>query len=270
MDNFENFKIALYRQVPQVAAAAEHLVQLFNRVSRQTQELKGNLEIESFFGRSKDGKFSNHVEEDVIQVVQKMLLECSTWTCTEDWHIMYDYYLDDHQTRVRVSYKDEKQQVNMIRKHRLGHVDLSYGQMRKSEWKLTDYLTRVTLKFEEPLTSPQNTLLHFKSVKMSMRKSFIVPSHNCSAVRWRFELVQFWVSDSMESLEHSIQTEAPQYSMECELLDLPDALSETDKYIMFASLLMKMEDFYTFPLCRLIAINEGQQQSQLPTFLVQS
>jgi len=262
MENFEMFKVAFYRQVPQVAAAADNLVQLYNQVTQQN--LDGELEIEAFFGKYVDGRFSNNISPAIIDVVGNLLDQCAVWRDQKDWHLIYDYYTEDGH-RIRMV---NPENVSVIKKVRLGHVDLSYGKPNPS-WELTNHLTRVTLKLEQPVEM-KHSLIPFVSAKLSMRKTYELVSGNCPGVIWRYELCKYWVAPTMQELEHQVQTEPPSLCLECEVLNSMETLSEKKKYILFAALLLKMEDFLAVPVARMVANRETQPPVALPSFLVQA
>jgi hypothetical protein len=266
MINFESFKVGFYRQVPQVAMAAEYLVNLYNQILPQVQG-GGKLEIEAFFGKNIDGKFNNNLTPNIAQVIEDMLGKCTVWKQQQDWHIYYDYYTGNQQ-RIRVG---DPQDVTSINKIKLAYVDLSYGEPNPL-WELTNYLTRVTLKLEQPTAAAaaaaaDHELVHFNQVKLSMRKSYEIASGNCSGVSWRYELIKYWVAPTMQELESIVKLEPPVLSMECEIINSTDTpLSENNKYILFAALLMKMEDFLVVPIYQM---NQTQPAVSLPSFIVQ-
>jgi hypothetical protein len=270
MDNYKNFRYHFYRTYPQVAAAAESLVTFYNNaLSKIPPTANGALEIESLFGRrhyyanKTHPRFDNSLTMQIMKQLSSMLESFSEWDSITDWFIVYDYYASKTD-RVRVKYVNNVQSVSCIRKHRLSQTDFAYG--KDSKWALRDYLTRVNMKFEEEV--PMVGLVNFKTVKISIRKLFTIASANVNRVSWTFEIVQYWTGNSLADAENAMKTTEPTWSLECEIVNIPsnNTLTEKDKFVMFASLLLKMQDFLDFPV---FYDNISQNTDQaLPVFTI--
>lgn len=260
MEQHRNFKIQLFRAYPQIAQAVEVLVKDYNRTLEEIVDMKishkGKLEVEAFFGRihvshTKAPSFNNNLNVNIMKQCTSLLSSFSEWNQVVDWYLVYDYYLN-HNDRVRVSYPNGIQDISVTRKHRCGKRDFSYvADNNTSSWQLRDYLTRVQFKFEENIQDQLPDLLEFQSVRLSVRKSFSVTSQCIDRILWRFEIQQFWIGKTIADAEHQMLNQPPQWSIECEIVNLPheNILPEEHKYLLFASLLLKMQDFLDFPVC---------------------
>ena len=260
MEKHDNFRVHLHRAYPQVAKAAEILVAEFNCVQKNVadRKLTGSLEVEAFFGKlffsdRQVPRFDNNLTFGVVKQIHGMLTSFTTWDCTSDWHIMYDYY-PTHGERIRVSYQNNEQKVTSIRKHRMCKTDFRYASSSKADakvdWELRNYLTRVNMKFEEEVPHDLAAMLKFQSVKISVRKTFAIASSNVPSISWMFEIIQFWTGPDLKSVETAMQTTPPAWTVECEILNiLQTPLSEKEKLLVFAGLLIKMQDFIEFPTC---------------------
>jgi len=271
MSDDENFRFHFHRAHPQITGAAETLVTCFNNALQKIPPTaRGNLEIESLFGRrhyytnTTHPRFDNSLTLPIMRQLTSMLESFSEWDAITDWFIVYDYYASKTD-RVRVKYVDSTQTVTCIRKHRLSQTDFAYGT--DSKWSLRDYLTRVNMKFEEEL--PLDGLVEFKSVKISLRKMFTVASTNVNNVSWTFEVIQYWTGNSLAEAEKAMRTTAPTWSLECEIVNIPpnNTLTEKEKFVMFASLLLKMQDFLDFPVLY-AETSPNPDQTTLPIFTI--
>jgi len=254
METHDNFRINLYRKYPQLAGAVEDLVDAYNTVLSDLESLPdGELEIEAFFGKlhyskGRSPQFDNNIPDAVVKRLSLMLDGYTEWDEVQDWFLVYDYYLSTKE-RVRVIFSDEKRTVTTIKKHSLSRKDFSYSEnAEESAWELRDFLTRVCMKLEEPRESVP--IAEFDSVKISVRKSYLIRSSNLDKIKFRFDLIQFWTGQTLKEAESSMSTDRPRLTLECEIVNVPreNILAERDKFIMFTGLLIKIQDFLDFPV----------------------
>jgi hypothetical protein len=254
---------------PQIAKAVDSLVTDYNIVLENLQNLPpGELEIEAFFGKIHYTKgrprFENHISTTIMKEIMCMLDGFSAWSQVEDWFMVYDYYIDDGK-RIRVHHDDKKRRVNTVRKRNLNRKDFSYRDA--TGWDLRDYLTRVNMNLEEDIKQDSVDIQQFTSMKISIRKSFTKTSANLPRVKFRFEAIQFWTGTTLKEAEDAMINKQPQLSMECEIINVPrdNTMAEKDKFIMFASLLIKMQDFMDYPVCY-NAVKDKQQNNDVGVF----
>lgn len=257
----DNFRVALYRRYPQLCAAAEHLVALYNEIPD-----KSDLEIEGFYGHLDGTRFRNDLSLEIFHTIAGMLDQCNAWLVIKDWYQVHDYYLDG-QERLRVTYEDDYKKCERVRKQSLSKCDLVYGQP-VDQWQLSEYLTRITFKREVQLPETLE-LRSFKSFKLSMRKVYIKRS-TIGQLIWRFELIKYWIGASLEEVERQVKAgQEPKYTFECEVDNLPTDMTDEQLYTLFASLLLKMEDFLSFPISKEMVLEQTlAPYLESPTFLV--
>lgn len=260
MSHQDNFRIQLHRRYPQLATATEQLVSDYSDVLRRLEELPaGELEIEAFFGKrhytsDSHPHFANAISSAAMSQLGGMLEGFKGWQEVEDWNLVYDYYVT-REERVRVKYTADTRTVTTTRKHRLASRDFAYSsgglpkEKEPSAWELRDHLTRVNMKLEEP--RPNADIQRFESVKISVRKSFVVPSSNLGKIMFRFDLIQYWTGATVQAAERSMTTTEPTFTLETEITNAPreNVLSEKDQFLLFAGLLIKVQDFMDFPVC---------------------
>ena len=274
LDAYDSFRVHFHRTYPQVAKAAECLVQDFNNILLQNPEIDTqSFEIEALFGRlhyahHSTPRFDNGLTREVITEILSMLDSYSNWQSVTDWFLVYDYY-QDHNSRVRVSYERGQQTVSATRKKLLSRRDFCYGTDSAEQWPLRRYLTRINIKLEEDVAPSQvPALSEFATVKISVRKVFVIPSSNVPGLQWRFEVIQFWTGDSVRAVEEVMQRFPPRWTVECEIVNMPpgNTLAEKEKFNIFAGLLLKMQDFLEFPPCYKMAFSSVSDVTSLPIF----
>jgi hypothetical protein len=262
MANVNNFYIQLFRQYPQIASSVPCLVNEYEQSLLAIQKLKsdsktGELEVEAMFGKllftpSGSKHFQNKLPVEIMNKLMAILFSYTNWNIISDWYVVSDYYTQKKE-RIRVSYENKQQKVTRVLKHSLSHTDMIYEnvnpeQTSKAIWPLRNHIVRVNMKFEECLANTEE-IVGFDSVKLSLRKYFLLASTSVPAVSYRFELIQFWMGNTVEEAEQKMKSQPPQCAFECEIINLPndDSLSDTQKSMVFASLLLKMQDFLDIP-----------------------
>lgn len=258
METQDNFKINLLRQYPQMFFVTKRLVDDFNTATHD-KTFNGHMEIEALFGRyfhniqdeSTRPRFSNDIGLSALEKIFSTLGSFTDWEYVSNWYMVYDYSVG-HLERVRVSYETTEPKIQRIHKRPVMSRDVAphspFDPMfESSNGNLT---TRVNVKIEEPIVDVPD-LTTFTSVRVSVRKYFVLQSTSVPQLSWRFELVQYWLGDTVAEAEHAMtQRQDTNYAFECEVLNLQShqVLSEQEKYLMFMSLLLKMQDFLHFPV----------------------
>lgn len=279
----DHFHVQLCRQYPHLYKVVSCLVEEYNntlqRISEIKSSLEGELEIEAIFGRlcytSSGGRhFENALPVDIINKILTILSSFSEWDSISDWFIVYDYYTSDRE-RIRVSYKNKTQKITRIKKHSLSHKDFAYQHPQKtpddpkcpSSWKLRDYLIRVNMKFEATQPSSEERI-EFTSVKLSVRKYFVLRSSSLPLVSFKFELIQYWIGDTVKEAEQKMKLHPPECTFECEIINLPseDTLTNAQKSLLFTSLLLKMQDFLDIPTYTRLLHSNDDSPLDIPTF----
>jgi len=251
--NLHNFIVQLRRHYPQVYDIAQLLSDDYTHSLQQVDTRKGNLEIEASFGtnlyNSLGKKYFNHnLPQGIIREIIEVLGSFGGWSSVSDWFLVYDYDLGNRK-RVRVSYENQTQNVSCITKESLVCRDVGYDEINPQTWALRNFITRINTKFEVDDTYTENQLLEFKSVRVSMRKYFTIPSNNLSYISWSIELIQCWYGKTLAEAELNMTQKPPECSFECEIMNLPttDKLSRIQKLLIFSSLLLKIQDLFDIP-----------------------
>ena len=254
----ENFRIQLYRNYPQVARAVEILVADYNAVISSAKI--GTLEIESFFGKMHFNKgsqtFDNNLSVHAMSSVLGMLESYIAWDKVDGSCLVYDYYIDKTD-RVRVTQMENgERSVHNTRKVPLNHKDFLYTT--SDGWELSDYILRVNMKLEIEDTAPAD-IKRFESVKISTRKAFTIQSSNVPTISYKFDVIHYWTGKTLKEAEDSMMNAEPRRTIECEIVNIPtdNSLSDKDKFLMFASMLMKMQDFLEYPTCYESAVEKN-------------
>jgi len=270
----DHFHVQLYRQYPHVYPVVTCLVREYNNALKTIEALDGSgeLEVEAIFGRLCYGEsqyFDNTLPVMVINKILTILTSFGSWDSISDWYIVYDYYTTD-QDRIRVSYENKMQKITRLTNKSLSFKHCAYSQEKKSNspsWKLRDYLVRVNMKYEVKSADVEE-IVEFKSVKISIRKYFILQSSSIPAISFRFELIQFWTGETLTTAEKNMKTEEPKCTFECEIINLPqkDTLTEAQKALVFTSLLLKMQDFLDIPIYTNLLQSNDDTAPNIPTF----
>jgi hypothetical protein len=252
--NAADIHTRLFRQYPRIANAVEQLVLIYKHILTKDNP-KGVLEIEAILGKihiseNTGTHFSNSIEEEeASSQILGMLESYDRWDEVQDWFLVHDYYIT-RSDRIRTTFQDGVQNTTFVRKHLLGRQDFSYQKDGGKYWWLHDYITRVNMKLEEPLEKKDN-MMTFESVKISLRKSFIIASGSSQKIKFRFDIIKYWVGDTLGQTEAKTIADPPITTIECEIVNVPseDLMSEDEKVTMFAGLMLKMQDFFEFPTC---------------------
>jgi hypothetical protein len=248
-----HFNVQLYRQYPHVYNVVVCLVQEYNNALKTIEAMnkKGELEVEALFGRLCYGEsqyFDNTLPVPVMNKLLTMLSSFGSWDSISDWYIVYDYYTPSSE-RIRISYENKVQKITSIKKESLSFKDCSYSQDKHPHvWELREYLIRVNMKYEVKSIEVAE-MTEFNSIKISMRKYFVLRSSNLPAISFRFELIQFWIGETTTEAEQKMKNEEPKCTFECEIINLPqtNTLTDSEKSLLFTSLLLKMQDFIDIP-----------------------
>jgi hypothetical protein len=281
MDPERHFHVQLYRQYPHLYKVVACLVEEYNNCLRGISDIKkdqGELEVEAMFGRlcyttSTGRHFENSLPLDVINKIFTILCSFGEWDSISDWFIVYDYFTSQ-QERIRVSYENKVQKITRVTKCSLSHRDCAYQHPQKAsdrnpdDWQLRDYLVRVNMKYESCHKSDEERV-EFASVKLSVRKYFVLRSNSLAGVSFKFELIQFWTGKTIQEAEQKMKLEEPQCTFECEIINLPreQTLTNPQKFLLFTSLLLKMQDFLDIPTyTQLLHSHDSATPDCIPTF----
>lgn len=253
-----------------------------------------NLEIEARFGKKKERKLGNGDDDDdddddnkqnqshfvnysisyrTLKEIETMLDTHEDWSGSSGWHLVYDYRVGQRE-RFRQTYDPEKDglHVEYTRKIPFRTRDFGYqlvtGDTRREGvikprkettdpnlWELggPNSVVRVSTNLEVGLTRNKK-ILEYTHVRASMRRHFTIPCSHVPEVSFRFDLIKFWVGNTLPDVEEQMVDKKipPTCLLECEILRLPqsDILTEKQKYLIFASLLLKMQDFISVPQLR--------------------
>ena len=274
-ENLLHFQVQLKRHYPHVYDMAKLLSEDYSLALENIKEKQGYLEVEATFGKiSYDAKgaerFNHAIPIDVMREIVNILGAFSGWSSISDWFLVYDYDIGSRK-RVRVSYENQAQQISCIQKKLLFRRDVGYREADDGshEWKLRDFITRINTKFEEKCEYPQDALLAFLGVRVSLRKYFIIPSNNLPGISWRMEVIQTWSGTSLAAVEENMVTQPPICSFECEIINLPqmNTLNSIEKMLLFSSLMLKMQDLLDIPACATEVVQTGTlTPTAIPTF----
>lgn len=242
--NRQRFHAFMLRSYPAINSAAKLLTSRYGQVIRQ-QLPKGNLEIEAIIGRrGANGSFSNAVPHDTISMLINLLDSFDGWVeNTKEWSLIYDYYISKHE-RVRVTHhKDQRTNEHVIKKP-LACDDFVY----KSRGPLGGFCVRVNMKLEQEVHDSGKVAHEFQSVKISMRRSFVINSTSVPKFKFRFELGESWFGATVAEAEQSRSANEGVGTVECEILDTPlvDILADQDKHLLFSSLMLKVQDLFDY------------------------
>lgn len=248
----EQFRILLLRQYPQVYPAAAALA--------QRAETFGTIQIEAVFGQLQipHQVFDSSLPDEVVSEMLAMLTDFASWESISDWFLVHDYVLADHQS-MRVSYQHSTPKATVYQGKPMTCQDLWYGTSedeqepeQSPEWALRERLVRINLRSVREVETPPNTAA-YQTVRISLRKQFQSRSHSVPCANFQFELVQFWDGASVVAIQERMsQGEKPQFTFVTNVLNLPpmNGMSEKDRLLIFTSLLLKIQDFLEFPVCK--------------------
>ena len=246
MDKMTDFKYELFRAYPQIAPAAVTLAGQYDlnlkAIAEETRLQRSTLEIEAVLA---------DLTREGFEEVCKLFASCDRWIGSSSWYMVRDFY-DTHSNRTRITVRDGKRTVERIRKRRLSSVDVEYSH-RGETVKSIPCRFRVNSKLEEPTTggaeekgtAQHANIMHYNTVRLSIRKEYRCASRNVNGIGWMYHLIQTWVAGSVEEAERSMKNRSPDsYAVECEITDLPseDTLTTQEKLTVFTSMLLKVQD----------------------------
>jgi len=218
-----------------------------------------NLEIEGFFGNlDASGRFVSDIGPSNALMMDAILSENKAFSKVLDFHLVYDYYCLDG-TRVRFNNQLSGITVSRIKKDKMGHCDFKYQiDGSSSSHGLLGNLLRVRFNTEENIPKKEGDVFaEFKSVKISLKKTFVSESKTCPGVLFSFDLTQYWTGDSVKEAEakmNSGNVDNSAHSLEIEaIVPLGFPAKENDLYLVLSSLLLKLEDLFVVPYQRQVA-----------------
>lgn len=240
--NLQRFQAFLLRTYPAINGAAKLLAGRYSEVIRQTLP-KGNLEIEAVIGRKNGNSFSNAVPQETVAMLISLLDSFDGWVEKTDWTLSYDYYIKKHE-RVRVTHHKDQRTHDHIIKKSLACDDFNYKQFGP----LGGFCVRVNMKLEQDVPDNGKVAHEFQSVKISMRRSFVISSVSLPKIKFRLDLGESWFGATVAEAESNRAAKEGVGTVECEILNTPvaDILAEQDKYLLFTSLLLKVQDLFDF------------------------
>jgi hypothetical protein len=241
--NLKKFHSCLCRTYPAIYDATKLLTEHYAAVI-QSPPGRGNLEIEAIIGRkTPNGSFSNAVPHETVLALIELLDSFEGWVEKTDWCLIYDYYISK-QERVRVTHHSDQRTHEHIIKTSLASDDFVY----KKHGPLGGFGVRVNMKLEQEVHDSGKAAHEFQSVKISMRRAFVVDSANLPKIKFRIELGESWFGDTVAQAEANRSAGAGTGTVECEIVNAPltDILAEQDKHLLFASLMLKVQDLFDF------------------------
>jgi hypothetical protein len=241
--NHQRFHAFLLRSYPGIYDATKLLAARYSEVIRQP--LKGNLEIEAIIGKkSPQGSFSNAIPHETISMLIHLMDSFDGWVeNTKEWSLFYDYYIDKHE-RVRVTHHKDTRAHEHIVKKPLAADDFAY----KAHGPLGGCCVRVNMKLEQEVRDTGKVAHEFQSVKISMRRAFVINSVSLPKIKFRIELGESWFGATVAEAEQNRSANEGVGTVECEIIDTPliDILADQDKHLLFASLMLKVQDLFDF------------------------
>ena len=279
-----SLKVKLHRFYPQLAHAVETLVQKYDQLSPNVSisAYFGKIHLSEGNTTSFDKNISLEIAKQSITMMQGF----KNWKQVDDWKLSYNYSLTDGNVMC-VEHQDHDDQAPRISLNcpsatiASEHVDFAY-QQSENIWRLREYVTRVTfdtahVRAEETVfgdligfendtedgedyeneddddeEANKKYINSFSNVQMCLRKSFFYTGTSAlPGVMFRYDLEQSWNGTStMEVEQKAFGNEAPVISLAVSILNHRQVvLDEKDKYRLFLSLLLKMQDFLEYPVC---------------------
>lgn len=204
------------------------------------------VELEATFGTEVNGKFTHAIPKSFFQDICFCLSVVEKYKCHSDWFIVYDYDLGLRR-RMRVSMENGTRAVNVIQKTPLDKIDLRYS--RRAGADLSVNAVRINAKLEIEAKN-KTSVMQFKSVRISLRMYYTFKSSNFASIVWKFEVIQYWTGLTVSEAEKNMREKEPVYCFECEVINLTSecVLTRQKRVVLGCALLMKMEDFFTFPI----------------------
>jgi hypothetical protein len=253
--NRQRFHAFLLRSYPGTYDATKLLATRYSEVIREP--LKGNLEIEAIIGKKNaDGSFSNAVPQETISMLIHLMDSFDGWLeNNKEWSLCYDYYISKHE-RVRVTHHKDQRTHEHIIKRPLARDDFAY----KARGPLGGFCVRVNMKLEQEVRDTGKVAHEFQSVKISMRRAFVINSVSLPKIKFRIELGESWFGATVADAELSRSANEGVGTVECEIIDTPlmDILADQDKYLLFTSLMLKVQDLFDFTsepeLCKFLHV----------------
>lgn len=275
MDNYHLFKVFFYRKYPQIAKSVDSLVHIFTELNKHELE----FEIEAQFGKlfytenSTAPNFNDELSEYYAQNILKTLESYSKFE-VKDWTLSYKYFVDDDKDKViEINYEDSCS-IQCYSPRVIAHKTFSYLNLQDGQF---NYLTKVNFCQYEQLDTNNVDFIQFQSIHMVYKKSFIISSLVNSKSKWQFDVIQYYEGSDISCLEKQILNKqiAPKFTFQCKLLknSEPFTLSEKEKFFIFSSLLLKMQDFLD---CQAFAraVNDKEENTllfeNLPSFRIVS
>lgn len=259
MDSLAKFKAALCRTYPTISDVVMYMADQYSRIV-DSEEHVGTLEIEAVIGGlDAKGAFTNHVPQRVVKSLVELLDSFKGWSEVVDWTLIHDHYISNHE-RVRVVQSKDGRSSDHIIKTSLTSDDFVY----KKTGPLGGRVVRMNMKMEQEIEQDRKVLLAFKSVKISVRRAFVIASSNLPKVKFRIELGEYWVGATVAEAEAKRAAGDGFGTIECEIVNAPtsNTLAAQDKLLLFASLWLKVQDLYDYEptdeLCRFTRIVKPQ------------
>ena len=91
---------------------------------------------------------------------------------------------------------------------------------------------------------------------------------NNANIIWKYHVEKFWTGNTIEQLEYNMQHKNPSFHVSCTIEAFPKVVSQRQKYLLIAGLLLKLEDLMYLPVCEQIAIHGSTQAPPvLPSYV---
>lgn len=270
LSKVQKFKSKLRQYYPQLTNVVQSLVLDYNNALLSTKQ-GHKFETKAMFGRiiynhDGEGVLNPHIPVLAIGRLLTTMSSFSGWDSVSEWYLSYDYKALDG-VQILVSYENDKQQIQCRRHHSPAMRDIGYEDKHPSLWHLRNYTTRVIIQSYEDCVYPECHPVEFERVSASMRKNFVVQSSCLQMLSWRMEIIQTWTAATIADVEESMLVDDPVCAFTCEILNLPqaDILTDIQKSLVFASLLLKMQDFLDIPNHE-VGIEQSPSLTNTPVF----
>jgi hypothetical protein len=187
-----------------------------------------------------------------------MLQSFDSWESISDTELLVEYLVLTEKNTIKILQCRGNAPAIWLPQEAVVSTRLSYDTTGTADWALRNADVVITA-FDGPVKVPgvdyaRTEILSVLPIecRLVLQKLFRVRSHSVPSASFTCSLKQFWTGKNFVEAQQKLEdaTIIPSFSFSCDIvhLDHPEHLTIQQRIMLFASLLMKMQDFLEYPV----------------------
>ena len=246
MQAFNKFKTEFCRHLPQLCNATNTIIEQYNRLCRGEFDVNPTISLGQMKQHTHGFSFKSGMEAtDFYKIIDRLCI-CDRWiNMSSKWHICYKYCLPGGETCMVIFLDDT---IQTIHTQDNGTIPIYLKYNCKCPNSITSYNLCLNLSKTSVIPNPP-LIRSYDRVEIHVSKEYHIPSTNNKNIIWKYKATKIWKGSTLKEAETNLQNDIPIYDITCGIVSCPELLSEKQKYLLIAGLLLKMEDLIYYPIC---------------------